>query len=165
MWYSCWGTRCEIALCWMPQNFINGKSTLVQVMAWCHQATSHYLSQCWPRSLSPYGVTRRQRVKNVRCKSSCHRHPCLLPRHHHHIHFVIPKQCSLGTEPHIRVCSSFSQYSQVPSQCGIIYHDITRDTAITVTESESDIRITTDTTYLALMGELLWGFGRKLTAL
>ena len=26
----------------------NGKSTLVQVMAWCHQATSHYLSQCDP---------------------------------------------------------------------------------------------------------------------
>ena len=24
------------------------KSTLVQVMAWCRQATSHYLSQCWP---------------------------------------------------------------------------------------------------------------------
>ena len=36
--------------------------TLVQVMAWCHQATSHYLSQCWPRSLSPYGVTRPQWV-------------------------------------------------------------------------------------------------------
>ena len=33
------------------------KSTLVQVMAWCRQATSHYLSQCWPRSVSPYGVT------------------------------------------------------------------------------------------------------------
>ena len=29
------------------------KSTLVQVMAWCHQTTSHYLSQCWPRSVSP----------------------------------------------------------------------------------------------------------------
>ena len=39
------------------------KSTLVQVMAWCRQATSHYLSQCWPRSLSPYGVTRPQWVK------------------------------------------------------------------------------------------------------
>ena len=26
-------------------------STLVQVMAWCRQATSHYLSQCWPKSL------------------------------------------------------------------------------------------------------------------
>ena len=33
-------------------------STLVQVMAWCRQATSHYLSQCWPSFLSPYGVTR-----------------------------------------------------------------------------------------------------------
>ena len=32
-------------------------------MAWCRQATSHYLSQCWPRSLSPYGVTRPQWVK------------------------------------------------------------------------------------------------------
>ena len=29
-----------------------------QVMPRCRQATSHYLSQCWPRSLSPYGVTR-----------------------------------------------------------------------------------------------------------
>ena len=27
-------------------------------MTWCRQATSHYLSQCWPRSMSPYGVTR-----------------------------------------------------------------------------------------------------------
>ena len=26
-------------------------------MAWCHQATSHCRSQCWPRSTSPYGVT------------------------------------------------------------------------------------------------------------
>ena len=24
------------------------KSTLVQVMAWCRQAPSHYLNQCWP---------------------------------------------------------------------------------------------------------------------
>ena len=27
-------------------------------MAWCRQATSHNLSQCWPRSQSPYDVTR-----------------------------------------------------------------------------------------------------------
>ena len=39
------------------------KSTLVQVMAWCRQATSHYLSQCWPRSLSPYDITRPQCVR------------------------------------------------------------------------------------------------------
>ena len=34
-------------------------------MAWCHQATSHYLSQCWPRTLPPYGVTRPQWVKYI----------------------------------------------------------------------------------------------------
>ena len=44
----------------------DNQSTLVQVMAWCRQATSHYLSQCWPRSLSPYGVTRPQWVKLTR---------------------------------------------------------------------------------------------------
>ena len=31
-------------------------------MAWCCQATSHYLSQCWPRSLTPFGVARPHRV-------------------------------------------------------------------------------------------------------
>ena len=41
------GTCCEISLMWMPQNLTNEKSTLIQVMAWCHQATSHYLGQCW----------------------------------------------------------------------------------------------------------------------
>ena len=55
-----WGISHEIALIWMSLDFTDDQSTLVQVMAWCHQATSHYLSQCWPRSLWPYGVTRRQ---------------------------------------------------------------------------------------------------------
>ena len=45
---------------WMPQNTSDDTSTLVQVMAWCRQATSHYLSQCWPRSMLPYGITRPQ---------------------------------------------------------------------------------------------------------
>ena len=31
-------------------------------MAWCRQATNHCLSQCWPRSLAPYVVIRRQWV-------------------------------------------------------------------------------------------------------
>ena len=35
-------------------------------MAWCLQASSHYLSPCWPRSMSPYGVIRAQWV-NYRC--------------------------------------------------------------------------------------------------
>ena len=38
------------ALRWMPRDLTDNKSTLVKVMAWCRQATSHYLSQCWPRS-------------------------------------------------------------------------------------------------------------------
>ena len=50
---------------WMSRDLTDGKSTLVQVMAWCRQATSHYLSQCWPRSLTPYGVTRPQWVNSL----------------------------------------------------------------------------------------------------
>ena len=34
-------------------------------MDWCRQATSHYLSQWWLRSLSPYGITRPQWVKSI----------------------------------------------------------------------------------------------------
>ena len=45
-------TSCEIALRWKPQSLTNDKLILGQVMAWCPQATSHYLSQCWPRSMS-----------------------------------------------------------------------------------------------------------------
>ena len=29
----------------------------VQVMVWSHWTTSHYLSRCWPESISPYYVT------------------------------------------------------------------------------------------------------------
>ena len=48
---------CEVVLRWMSLDLSDDKSTMVQVMAWCHQATSHYLSQCWPRFMSPYGVS------------------------------------------------------------------------------------------------------------
>ena len=46
---------CKIAPRWMPQD---------QVMAWCHQATSHYLNQCWPSIMTSYGMTRSQWVKH-----------------------------------------------------------------------------------------------------
>ena len=49
----------------MPMDLTDGKSTLVQVIAWCRQATSHYLSQCWPRSLEPYGINRPQWVTEL----------------------------------------------------------------------------------------------------
>ena len=48
----------------MPQDFID-KSALVQVIDWCQQAPSHYLSQSWPSSLWPYRITRLQWVNNL----------------------------------------------------------------------------------------------------
>ena len=43
----------------------NLESTLAQVMAWCRQAPSHYLSHCWSISLSPYEVARGQWVNKI----------------------------------------------------------------------------------------------------
>ena len=60
-----WGICCELALRWMSLDLTDGKSRLVQVMAWCHQVTSHYPSQYWPRSLLPYGLTGPQWVKKI----------------------------------------------------------------------------------------------------
>ena len=34
-------------------------------MAWCHQATSQYLSQCWPTSMLPYDIISLQWVNHV----------------------------------------------------------------------------------------------------
>ena len=56
----------------MPLDLTDNKSTLVQVMAWCRQATSHYLSQCWPRSMSPNGVTGPQWVNFLNKMDSCY---------------------------------------------------------------------------------------------
>ena len=63
-----WGISFEIAVMWMTLDFTDDQSILVQVIAWCRQATSHYLSQCWPRSLSSYGVTRPQWVESFHTK-------------------------------------------------------------------------------------------------
>ena len=66
-----WGISCEIALRWMSLDLNDDKSTLVQVMAWCRQAPSQYLSQCWPRSMSPYGNTRPQWVNIQKWQWPC----------------------------------------------------------------------------------------------
>ena len=71
--------RCEIALIWMSLDLIDDHSTMVQVMAWCRQATSNYLSQCWPKSLSPYGVTRPQWVLTWSCQSQTYFGPSWHP--------------------------------------------------------------------------------------
>ena len=43
----------------------NLESALVQVMLWCHQATAHYLSQCWLISLSPFGITEDDKLSSL----------------------------------------------------------------------------------------------------
>ena len=55
----------EIALRWMPRLRPHWWfSTLVQVMAWCLMAPSHYLNQCCPISMLPYGIPKPQGVNN-----------------------------------------------------------------------------------------------------
>ena len=46
LWIKFMHTSCKFDLRLIQKNTFNKKSTLVQVMAWCRQATSHYLSQC-----------------------------------------------------------------------------------------------------------------------
>ena len=58
----------------MPQDLTDDKSTLVQVMAWCCQATNNYLNQCWPRPPTPYGVTKPQWVNSLWLGNSIWRH-------------------------------------------------------------------------------------------
>ena len=60
----------EIALRWISLELSDDKSTLVQVMAWCRQATSYYLNHCWPRSPMPYVVTRPQWVNTLRLRQN-----------------------------------------------------------------------------------------------
>ena len=59
---------------WMPRELTDDKPTLVQAIAWCHQATSSYLSQCWPRFRSPYGITGPQWVINLQPESEYQRY-------------------------------------------------------------------------------------------
>ena len=50
----------------MRVNSFDNKSILVQIMGWCRQVASHYLSQCSPRPMSSYGVTRPQWLNSLR---------------------------------------------------------------------------------------------------
>ena len=65
-----WGILCKIALRWLSLDVTDDKSTLVQVMAWCPQATSHYLNQSWSRSLMPYGIPVPQWAKITTTKQN-----------------------------------------------------------------------------------------------
>ena len=57
-------TGWEIPLRWIPQTLTKEKSSLAQIIAWCHQATSHYLNH-FTQIILPYGITRPQWVKSI----------------------------------------------------------------------------------------------------
>ena len=52
----------EIAVRWLSLDLTDDKSALVQAMAWCSQATNHYLSQRWPRSMALQGHNEFYRI-------------------------------------------------------------------------------------------------------
>ena len=56
--FNVWNNYCEISLRWTSEELVDNKSTVGQIMAWCHQVTSYYLTQFWSSSLMSYGVTR-----------------------------------------------------------------------------------------------------------
>ena len=62
------GISRKIAFQCMPLD-LTDKSTVVEIISWCRQVPSHYLSQCSPSSISPCGVTRPQWI-NVRIRNS-----------------------------------------------------------------------------------------------
>ena len=66
-WFGTFNSSHGNVLRWMPHDLTDDESTLIQVTAWCRQATSHYLNQCWPRSPMPYGVTRPNELNLVKC--------------------------------------------------------------------------------------------------
>ena len=65
-----WCASCEITLRRMSSDLTDDKATLVQVMAWCRRAPSHYLNQCWPRSVLRDGVTTHNESMNNRISTT-----------------------------------------------------------------------------------------------
>ena len=105
-----WCISCKIAIRWMQLNLTDDKSTLIQVMAWCRQATSHYLSQCWPRSLSPYVVTRPQRV-NIQS----------LP-YHPELNIKTLAKCDLVEHPHWMWHPNIDQYESLKGWSSFLWY-------------------------------------------
>ena len=56
----------------MPQDHKQNNQYWFRSMALICQATSHYLGQCWPRPMSPYGITRSQWIIETAWPSMCY---------------------------------------------------------------------------------------------
>ena len=109
---------------WTPQDLTNDKSNLVQVMAWCRQATSHYLSQCWPRSLSPHGITKPQWVKIYGPKNGAYCH--FFFQIHTYISVNLRLSLSLGMAP-TQICTFCTWNLNTPrGLVFVIHHCLTK---------------------------------------
>ena len=62
----------EMAFRQMSHSLTDDKATLLQVMTWNCQTTSHYPNLCWPSSVTFRDVTRGQRVRNITCDDIGH---------------------------------------------------------------------------------------------
>ena len=99
----------------MSLDLTDDKLSLIQVMAWCRQATSHYLSQCWPRSMSPYGVTRPQWVTWVTRK--CTRYIT------DHCHFSFQASlCKLTSLRKLYLNSNQLDFNGIPAGIGKLFN-------------------------------------------
>ena len=76
----------------MSLDLTEDKWTLV--MAWCRHPISHYLSQCWPKSVSPYGFIRPQWIKLIT------RTPIHLKHEHIEAEAKCPPLCRLHFQKH-----------------------------------------------------------------
>ena len=62
--------HCSILFCWQvcsvfEWDLADDKSILILVFARCHQATSHYLCQSWPRFMLPFDATRHKELNKM----------------------------------------------------------------------------------------------------
>ena len=102
---------CEIALRWMPQDLIDEKSKLVQVMAWCRQAPSHCLSLCWPRSMWTYGITKPQWVNSLRSDNA----------HMHQWHHCMRLSAQMVPSHYLNQCWLIVNWTQKINICEICF--------------------------------------------
>ena len=84
-----------IALRWIPQNTFDGKSTLVQVMAWCHQATSQYLNH--------FFTTRQQAITWANVDPDLCPHQATISELFQVSYMIQPSKSSLQCTPRIMV--------------------------------------------------------------
>ena len=64
-WYTSIGSACLVLSQYLNQWWptwlmYTHQSALVQVLAWCRQAPSHYLKQCWPIHIMTYRIFRQE---------------------------------------------------------------------------------------------------------